>query len=116
GARAIVGGAAKIFWIGRVDEAHLDALIGECVREQIPGSSIEVGRTDDVVTDAGDVLNRESGSRLTGGQCQGSNTGFQRGEAFLEHVVGRVHDTRVDVAELLEREQILRMLSVAELI
>ena len=30
---------------------------------------------------------------------------FERRHALLEHVRGRVHDARVDVAELLQREQ-----------
>ena len=37
-------------------------------------------------------------------------------DPLLQHVVGRIHDARVDVAELLEREQVGGMLGVAELV
>ena len=36
--------------------------------------------------------------------------------ALLQHVAGRVHDAGVDVAELLEREQVGGVLGVAELV
>ena len=41
---------------------------------------------------------------------------FERGDALLEHVGGRVHDPGVDVAELLEREQVGGVLGALELI
>jgi hypothetical protein len=40
----------------------------------------------------------------------------KRRDALLEHVVGRVHDARVDVAEFLEREQVRRVIGVLELV
>ena len=41
---------------------------------------------------------------------------LERGDALLEHVVGRVHDAGVDVAELFQREQVRRMLCALKLV
>ena len=43
-------------------------------------------------------------------------TALKGGNALLQHVICRVHDARIDVAELLQREQIARVLGVAELV
>ena len=45
-----------------------------------------------------------------------ADAALERGDALLEHVRGRVHDAGVDVAELLEREQIGGVLGALELI
>ena len=116
GAGAGVGGAAEILRIGRIDEAHLDALVLQRVGEQVPGAAVEIGRADDVVARAREVLDREGRGRLPRGQRQRGDAAFERRDALLQHVVGRIHDARVDVAELLQREQVRGVLGVAELI
>ena len=42
---------------------------------------------------------------LAAGHGQARDAVFERRDALLEHVGGRVHDARVDVAEFLQREQ-----------
>ncbi len=42
------------------------------------------------------------------------NPAFQRRDALLQHVVGRVHDARIDVAEFLEAEQVSGVIGVVE--
>ncbi len=37
---------------------------------------------------------------------EGANAALERGDTLLDGVLRRVHDSRVDVAELLEREQV----------
>ena len=86
------------------------------VGEQVPGAAVEVGRADDVVAGLGDVLDRHGRGRLAGGDGQRRDAAFERRDALLQHGVGRVHDARVDVAELLQREQVRGMLGVAELV
>ena len=46
--------------------------------------------------------------RLAGGDEQGAGAAFERRDALLDDRLGRVLDARVDVAELGEREQVLR--------
>ena len=47
---------------------------------------------------------------------QRADAAFQVGQALLEHVGGRVHDAGVDVAQLLQGEQVGRVFGVAELV
>ena len=115
-AGAIVGGTPEIVRIDRVDEADFDALILHRVGEEIPRPAIEIGRADDIVAGTRDVLDRENRSRLPGRQRQSGDAAFQRRYALFQHVVRRVHDAGIDVAELLEREQVRCMLGVVELI
>ena len=98
GTGALVRGAAEIQRIDGIDEADLDALILERVGEQIPGTTVEIGRADDVVAGPCDVLDGESRGRLPRGQRQRADAAFQCRYALLQHVVGRIHDARVDVA------------------
>ena len=115
-AGAVVGRIAEIVGIDRVDEANFDALVLERVGEQVPGAAVEVGRADHVVAGARDVLDRKGRSRLTRGERERADAAFERRDALLQHVVGRIHDARVDVAELLEREQVGGVLGIAELV
>ena len=115
-ARPRVGRAAEILGVGRVDEAALDAH----------------GRSSCWRTDSR-CRHRCRSSRRNcrrHGRCSGPRTAtppvpsqrqrgdaaFERGDALLEHGLRRIHDPRVDVAELLKREQVARMLGRLELI
>ena len=42
---------------------------------------------------------------MAGGDGERRRAAFQRRDALLEHVAGRVHDARVDVAEGLQAEE-----------
>jgi hypothetical protein len=116
GAGARVGRPAEVLRVARVDEADLDAEAVEGVGEEVPGAAVEVGRADDVVARARDVLDRHGRGRLARGDRERRDPAIERGDALLEHVAGRVRDPGVDVAELLEREEIRRMPGVIELV
>ena len=116
GPGSLVAGAHEGFRIGRVDEAHLDALILQGVGEQVPGAAVQVGAGDDVVAGVGQVLHRERAGRLAGGDRNRRGAALERRDAFLEHRDGRVHDPGVNVAEFLQPEQLGRVVAVAELI
>jgi hypothetical protein len=112
----VVGGPAEVFRIGGIDETDLDPHGLEGVGEEVPGAAIEVGGADDVVSRAGDVLDREGRGRLAGGDRQGRCAAFQCRDPLLQHVAGRVHDPGVDIAQLLQREELGGMLGAVELI
>jgi hypothetical protein len=57
-----------------------------------------------------DVLDREQRGRLARAERQRRDAALERRDALLEHVVGRVHDAGVDVAELGQAEQVRRVL------
>ena len=82
--------------------------------EELVGAAVEVVGRDDLVAHLGDVQQGERGRRLPGGHRQRAGAAFDRGDALLEHVGGRVHDPGVDVPELLQGEQVRRVLGVLE--
>ena len=101
--------------IGRIGEAHGDAHGGQRVGEQVPGAAVEIGRAHDVVARPAQVLDRQHRRRLPGADGQCRHAALERGDPLLQHIAGRVHDARIDVAEVLEREQVGRVLRAAEL-
>ena len=64
-----------------------------------------------------DVLDRERGRRLARSEAQGGDAAaVQRGDALLQHVVGRVHDAGVDVCRVRQAKQVRGVLGIAELV
>jgi anti-sigma factor RsiW len=63
-----------------------------------------------------DVLDREERRGLSRGERQRGHAAFQRGDAFFQNRLGRIHNAGVDIAELLEREQVARVLGGIELV
>ena len=64
-----------------------------------------------------EVLHREGAiAAWPRGQRQRRDAALERGDALLQHVVGRVHDARIDVAEFLEREQVGGVVGALELV
>ena len=91
--------------VGVLDEADLDAELGQRVVEQVVGAAVEPRAGDDVVARVGQVEDREGLGGLTRGQEQRRDAAFERGDALLDDVLRRVHDPGVDVARLGEPEQ-----------
>ena len=116
GARPVVDGAAEVLGVRRIDEAHFDALVLQRIGEQVPGASVEVGRAHYIVAGMGDVLEGECRRRLARCQRQSRDPAFQRRHSILQHGVGRIHDPRVDIAELAQREQVRGVLGIPELV
>ena len=116
-ARLGVGGAPEVLRVRWVDKPHLDPHRPlHRVQEQIPGAAVEVGRADEIVAGLGDVVDAEQRGRLSRTQCQCRDPAFELRDALLQDVAGRAHDPGVDVAELLEPEQVRGVFGVAELV
>ena len=112
----VVGRPAERLRVGRIGEAHGDAHGGQRVGEQVPGAAVEIGRAHDVVAGPAQVLDRQRRGRLPGADGQRRHAALERGHLLLQRIAGRVHDARIDVAEVLEREQVRRVLGAAELV
>jgi hypothetical protein len=61
-----------------------------------------------------DVEDGVGDGRLAAGVGEPAGAALERRHALLEHIRGRVHDPRVDVAELLQGEEVGGVLGVAE--
>ena len=119
-ARLVVDVRRELLGPVGIDEPHLDPVLRQRVREQVVGAAVERRDRHDVVARARDVQHRVGDGRLAGCERQrgerrlGESRALELGEPLLEHRVRRVHDPRVDVAELLEREQVGRVLGAVE--
>ena len=92
--------------VGVVDEADLDAELRERVVELVVGAAVERRAT----TRCGRRSRRGSAARSSARPARSPSRARRRrlrarSIALLEHGLGRVHDPRVDVAELLEPEE-----------
>ena len=107
-------GPPRVEVVRVLDERHLDAELGQRVVEQVVRAAVQARAGDDVVAGLGDVEDRERLRRLAAGDEQRADAALEARDALLHRVLGRVHDPRVDVAELLQREQVRGVLGVAE--
>ena len=103
--RAVVDRAPERLRIVAVDELRRDAEPRQGDLQLVVGAAVEKARGDDVVAGAGDRGERQELRRLTGGDRDRSRAAFERRDALLEDVGGRIHDPGVDIAELLQREE-----------
>ena len=112
----VIRGAPEVLGIRRIDEPHLNACRLQRIGKEIPGSAVQVRGTDHVVPGLGDVLNRKGRRGLAGREGQCPDATVHGRHALFQDIAGRIHDTRVDVAQFLQGKQVLGMLSVVELI
>ncbi|CAM4172240.1 hypothetical protein ACAN107058_23330 [Paracidovorax anthurii] len=112
GPRVDVPGEARR--IARIGEARGDALARQRVGEEVVGAAVERAGRDDVVARLRDGLDGVGDGRHARGQGQRGDAALQRRDALFQHVVGRVHDARVDVAGHLQVEQVRPVLGAVE--
>jgi hypothetical protein len=110
----VVHQGGQVLGLARVHEAHLDAVLRQGVREQGVGAAVQGGERDDVVAGVGEVQHGVGDRGRPGRGRQRPHAALQRGEAGLEHRLGRVHDPRVDVARHAQCEQVRGVLGVVE--
>jgi hypothetical protein len=99
--------STKRAWIPRRGQRDL---------EQVVCAAVQARGGDEVIAGAEQGQQRERLGRLAGGHAQRGHAALERGQPLLEGVRGGVHDARVDVAELLEREERGGVVGVAELV
>ena len=66
------------------------------------------------IRDSGNGLDRSGDRRHTGRHAQRGDAAFHRGDTLFQHVLRRIHDSRIDVAGYLQIEQICAMLGAVE--
>ena len=93
-----------------------DSEFRQRVMKQVISAAVEVIRRDDVIAGLGDIQNRQSRSRLAAGNGESADPAVDGGDALLQHVIRRIHDPRINVAELSEPEEIGGVLGALELV
>ena len=92
--------------MGWIDEGHVDSQAREGVVKLIIGAAIEPVTADDVVARLAQGQNRYGLGGVTAAGCQRADAAFQIGDALLQDVGRGIHDTRIDVAGLLQGKQV----------
>ena len=101
---------AKAGWIARIGKPDLNALLGKGVRKQVVRPAIQGAGRDNIVARLCDGLDCVGNRRHAGCNRQGSNATLKRGNPFFQHIGGRIHDPRVDVASHFQVKQVGAML------
>jgi hypothetical protein len=97
-----------------LDEGGLDPELRERVLEEVVRTAVDRGGRHDVVARLRDVQHGGRLGSLTGREEERTRSALECGEPLLDDGLRRVLDTRVDVAELREREEVLRVVGVVE--
>ena len=84
---------------------HVPAEALEGVVELVDRAAIELLRRDELVARREHRVHDQHLRGVAGGDRKACGAAFERGDAFLQHRVGRVADAGVDVAERLQPEQ-----------
>mmetsp|Transcript_37790 Transcript_37790/g.90402 ORF Transcript_37790/g.90402 Transcript_37790/m.90402 type:complete len:238 (+) Transcript_37790:732-1445(+) len=116
GPSLLVGRVGKVLWIFGIDELDLDAHLDQYIVEHGVRPTIQSSRADDIITLLGKVDDRiedRSRSRRHSESRQGVSS-LKLSITRFQNVASRVHKSTVDVAELLQLEQVGRVLGVLE--
>lgn len=101
----VINGRSNILRLITLDKLGSNSQAREHNLELVVGATVQVAGGDDVVSGMGEGRDGHELGCLARGGSNGSNTTFQSCNALLEDVDCRVHDSAVDVAELLEAEE-----------
>ena len=95
-----------------ISKTDVDPDARKIMRKQIIRAAIEFGDTDNIVADAGQGLDRIGDRRHARCHRQPGNSALQSRHTLLQHIIGRVHDTGVDIPGDFQIKQIRAMLCV----
>ena len=101
-----VDGGAEGLRVVAIDKFHADAQARQRHLELVVGAAVQMAAGDNIVTGLGQGGDGDELRRLARAGGHRRHAAFQRGNALLEHVGGRVHDAGVDIAELFQRKQL----------
>ncbi len=93
---------------------HVPAEILERVIELVDRAAVELARGDELVAGRHQAVEHQHLRGVAGGDREPRGAAFERGDALLQHRVGRIADAGVDVAEGLQAEQRGGVIDVVE--
>ena len=91
--------------VTRINKCRLDAETRQCVIKQIVRAAVQRAAGDDVAARAHKRDDGQMQRRLAGRHRDGADAAFERGDALLQHGVGRVREPRINVARALHVEE-----------
>ena len=97
-----------------VDEGGGNAELGQGVLQQVVAAAVDGLLCHDVVTGLCQCFDGVGDGSSAGSGSQSSHAAFQSGNALLEHILGGVGQTAVDVAGVCQTEAVRSVLAVVE--
>jgi hypothetical protein len=113
---ALIRRPAEILRIGGIDETNLDAEMLQRCGKQRPCAAIEICGAHDIVAGAGKIEDGVGRCRLAGRHRQRRSTTLQSRQPLLEGILRGVGNAGVDMAILIQREQLVGMIGVPKLV
>ena len=113
-ARIVFDRFGEVFRISRIHKSDFDTKLGECVAEKCHGPAVERIRGDDMTAGPANVEDAHVDRGLARTQRQTAHPAFQSRQPLLEHVGRRIHQSRINISEFLQRKQIRRMVRIPE--
>ena len=110
----VVDQLGKVIRLAVVGKTHLNAELRQGVGKQVVGAAVQGRGRHNVVAGFGDGLDGVGDRRLTRRYGQGRNAALERSDPLFQHVLGRVHDPGIDVAQNLQVKQVCTMLGVVK--
>ena len=107
-------GSLEGFQVIDIQNSILDTLRAEGVGDQVVGTAVEVVGGDDVVAILQDILQGVGDGGGAGSDRQAGHTTLEGGDALLEHTLGGVGQSAINVARVAQAEAVGRVLGVAE--
>jgi len=99
-------GTSKVLRIARIHKDRPDAQLRQDVVELSVGAPVQVVGGYEFVARLAEINDRVKDRACPGRQRQCCGPALQRGHPFLQDGLGGIHDSGVDVAQLLKTEQI----------
>ncbi len=110
----VVHRRAHVLRLVDIDETGFPAELAKRLAHLVERSAIQLARRDDVAPRLHQRVERDQLRRMPARHAQRADAAFQRGNLAFQRVIGGVHDARIDVPELLQREQVCGMLGAVE--
>ena len=110
-------GLDSVLHLGQIVCVHKgggDAELGQGVLQQVVAAAVDGLLCHDVVTGLCQCLDGVGDGSCTGSSSQSSHAAFQSGNALLEHILGGVGQTAIDVAGVGQTKAVSGVLAVAE--
>ena len=95
----------------RVDKSNVDAKFLHCNTEQVESTTVDSGRTNEVVSSLADIENGVEVGSLTTGSQHGSYTTFESGNLGGNGVIRRILQAGIEVTAVFQIEKTCHLLA-----
>jgi hypothetical protein len=105
-ARVLVHQLVYLFRVVGIKEPNFDTQLLEGLVEKRPGAAVQASGGNEVLPGMHDGEHRGRDGRRSRGKRQPADAAVESGQPLLQHIVGGVHQARVDVAEFAQTKKV----------